>query len=155
MQEGCLEAAKPSISIANNTFGITMKDSSMVQLRSIASSKASCNALSNSSLSWDQIYFTGKVLVRVIKKEGWPLIHANLMVDFFCRLDYERSNLGHDVDNTLIEYHVRNCCSSMTYLHSLYAIYTALMLCALPLAVYTAFCCAHSLWLCSYLYIYH
>ena len=107
--EGCLKAAKPSTSVANNTFSITMEDSSMIQLQSIALSKASRNALSNRSLSWDQIYFTGKVLVRVMKEEEWPLTHANSMVDFFCWLDYEHSNLGHDTDNALIEYQATAC----------------------------------------------
>jgi len=108
-QEDCLETAKPSISIANDTFSITTEDSSMVQLWSIALSKASRNALPGTSLMWDQIYFAGKVLIRVVKEEGWPSTYVNLMVDFFCRLDYKCSNLGHDADNALIEYQATAC----------------------------------------------
>ena len=103
-REGCIEATVPTTSFANETFSITTEDSDMIHLRPIAATKASRNAIPNMALSWDQIAFAAKILVRIMKEELWPAKHTSAMIDFFCALDIQQSHLAYDGDQALIEY---------------------------------------------------
>jgi len=80
-REGCFEAAKPT-----------------------STTTTSPNVLPDTALTCDQISFAGKILARIMKEERWPNTHIDAIVDFFCRLDNERINMGYDGGLALIEY---------------------------------------------------
>ncbi|KAF8630215.1 hypothetical protein AX17_005468 [Amanita inopinata Kibby_2008] len=102
---GCHEATQPTTSNASDTFGITSEDNTL-QLRSVSTTKASCHAVRDINLSWDEISFAGKVLARVMQEEShyWSEDHIQSIVDFFPNMDFEQTHQNCSVDQALIHY---------------------------------------------------
>ncbi|KAM6492301.1 hypothetical protein JOM56_002926 [Amanita muscaria] len=103
-REGLAEAAQPTTSTSNDTFGIITGDLGAVQLCPVATTKASKNALPDEALSWDQISFGSKVYVEALRKEKWPDQHIRALINFFSQLDFQRTRLTSIPDRVFIEY---------------------------------------------------
>ena len=99
-----MEAAQPTMSTSNNTFGIIMGDLGAVQLCPVATTKASKNVLYNKALSWDQVLFGSKVYVEALRKEKWPNQHIRALINFFSKLDFQCTHLTSIPDKVFIEY---------------------------------------------------
>ena len=103
-KEGLTEAAQPTTSTSNDTFGIITGDLGAVQLCPVAMIKASKNALYDEALSWDQVSFSSKVYVEALRKEKWPNQHIRALINFFSELDFQRTCLMSIPDKVFIEY---------------------------------------------------
>lgn len=103
-REGCEDAATPSTSLANDTFGITSEDST-IHLKAISTMKASNSAVPDICLTCDQISFAGKIFVHIMRTQNWPEEHAQAAVAFFLSLEIERTrHAGRFTDEAIIEY---------------------------------------------------
>lgn len=103
-REGLAEAAQPTTSTSNDTFGIVTGDLGAVQLCPVATTKASKNALHDEALSWDQVSFGSKVYVEALRKGKWPDPHIRALISFFSELDFQRTRLTSIPDKVFVEY---------------------------------------------------
>jgi hypothetical protein len=103
-REGLAEAARPTTSTSNDTFGIITGDLGAVQLCPVATTKASKNALPDEALSWDQVSFGSKVYVEALRKGKWPDSHIKALINFFSTIEFQRTSLTSIPDKVFIEY---------------------------------------------------
>jgi hypothetical protein len=105
-REGCLDAAKPTTSVANDAFGITQHNRTL-RMVSASTLKASRNALPDSVLTCDQIAFASKIFIRTMRSQSkvWTTRHVDAMVDFFVQLELHRTMSGGPyADEAVVEY---------------------------------------------------
>ena len=103
-REGLAEAAQPTTSTSNDTFGIVTGDLGAVQLCPVATTKASKNALPDEALSWDQVSFGSKVYMGALKNGKWSDSHIKALINFFSNLDFQRTHLTSIPDKVFVEY---------------------------------------------------
>ena len=100
--EVCREASKATPSVADSTFGILATRSGLV-LQPIKASKASCNAIVDQFLSWEQIMMAHHTMISVANRVGWAQKLTLTLVQFYINLEGTKS--GGFNPRALILYH--------------------------------------------------
>ena len=112
-REGLAEALQPTMSTANDTFGIVMGDLGAIQLCPVVTTKASKNAQADEALSWDQVSFASKVYIETLRREQWPDQHIRALIKFFSELDFQCTQLVSIPDKVFIKYQASIQCEWM------------------------------------------
>ncbi|KAF8512612.1 hypothetical protein BU17DRAFT_53962, partial [Hysterangium stoloniferum] len=84
--EGCLNAAESQRSQADDIFSLAKVGDSLA-LRQLSAVKASCNAVKDADLTWDQMMM-GKVLfLHHVQEVSWPKNHLTSLAHFFINIE--------------------------------------------------------------------
>ncbi|KAG5636989.1 hypothetical protein H0H81_006165 [Sphagnurus paluster] len=104
-KEGCLDAERPTTSIASDTFGLTTGDDNSIQLRAVSTAKHSPRAVDDTYLSWDQIMVGAKTYTETLSELGFPPDYVKAWWTFFTDLDWRRARMrASDTDKIFIHY---------------------------------------------------
>ena len=101
--EGCTEAVKLDLTIAQDTFTFAKADETLL-LEPMASHKPSSKVILDEDLTWRQMSIARTCLLHHMAQTGWPELHVIALAEFYLNLESHPMRLQVDGDTVLLHY---------------------------------------------------